>query len=135
MLPPRLHAGPPFNIRFSKVVDWLDFAPLNFMPCGNSRALEVDSLPHKLLLSPRQHKMYLKCGTRTATSSSVRLGTPFDVFSPRRTGKGESCPEGYELIDRTPMNHNADLNHGSITSWGLHRAVHLAVRRQHVSKR
>lgn len=52
-----------------------------------------------------------------------------------RTGKGESCPEGYELIERTPMDHSADLNHGSVTSWGLQRAVHLAVRRQHVSKR
>lgn len=53
----------------------------------------------------------------------------------RRTGKGEVCPEGYELIDRTPMDHDADLNHGSMSSWGLRRAVHLAVRRQHVSKR
>eukprot|EP00752_Nemacystus_decipiens_P018357 g16468.t1 len=52
-----------------------------------------------------------------------------------RTGKGELCPEGYELIDRTPMDHDADLNHGSMSSWGFRRAVHLAVRRQHVSKR
>ncbi|CAB1099644.1 unnamed protein product [Ectocarpus sp. CCAP 1310/34] len=52
-----------------------------------------------------------------------------------RTGKGEVCPEGYELIDRTPMGHDADLNHGSVTSWGLRRAIHLAVRRQHVSQR
>ncbi|CAN0259089.1 unnamed protein product, partial [Ectocarpus sp. 12 AP-2014] len=52
-----------------------------------------------------------------------------------RTGKGEVCPEGYELIDRTPMGHDANLNHGSVTSWGLRRAVHLAVRRQHVSQR
>lgn len=52
-----------------------------------------------------------------------------------RTGKGETCPEGYELIERTPMDYNADLNHGSVTSWSLKRAVHLAVRRQHVSKR
>ncbi|CAN0457827.1 unnamed protein product, partial [Scytosiphon promiscuus] len=33
-----------------------------------------------------------------------------------RTGKGEACPEGYELIDRTPMGHDADLNHGSVSS-------------------
>ncbi|CAM9114779.1 unnamed protein product [Choristocarpus tenellus] len=52
-----------------------------------------------------------------------------------RPGKGEACPDGYELIERTPGNHKADLNHGRVRSWGLHRVVHLAIRRQHVSNR
>ncbi|CAM9139007.1 unnamed protein product [Discosporangium mesarthrocarpum] len=52
-----------------------------------------------------------------------------------RSGRGETCPEGYELIERTPNNHKADLNHGQVGSWRRSRAVHLAVRRQHVSKR
>ncbi|CAM9712558.1 unnamed protein product [Phaeothamnion confervicola] len=47
-----------------------------------------------------------------------------------RPSKGESCPDGYELLERTPGNHRADLNHGS-----MHRAVYLAVRRQHMSRR
>lgn len=74
------------------------------------------------------------CRYRAGTLPRLKCGKT-DVVPTARTGKGERCPDGYELIERTPMDHNADLNHGSITSWGLKRAVHLAVRRQHVSKR
>ncbi|CAM9232899.1 unnamed protein product [Chrysoparadoxa australica] len=45
-------------------------------------------------------------------------------------GRGESCPSGYELVERTPGGHRADLNHGS-----MHRGVYLAIQRQYASKK
>jgi hypothetical protein len=98
--------------------------------CGAAATAEFDKVAEYYAVIGAHTPELLDAEQHSQAALRFSWGDSITDIAVLRAGKGDSCPPGYELIEATPGEHKADLNHGS-----LHRSVYLAVCRQRVSKR